>query len=154
MSISTDRAKIETAVAALLQEVIDSGKTICFFDLNDFCASLKLSHLRKSDYHNTVSDTLTGTDIHHTYGDWVTGEYECSTRYLVQLAKAGETQSVCDGEKNHFAQYGKSQVYRGKRAPVLKTLEVDVPEDATPEEIAEIFRQRASSVEKGELIFD
>lgn len=142
MSLTTDRVKIENAVVELLKEVIDAGKTICFFDLNDFCASLKLSHLRKDQYHNEVSEVLTGKAVHQKFGDWVTCEYESSVRVLVQLAKAGELQSVCDEEKNHFAVYGSAGI---RRSFPVKTTQIVVPANLTEEEAQKAVMQYADT---------
>lgn len=148
MSIKADRIKMENAVRNLLAVVIASEKTVCFFDIHAMCASLKLSHLAKSQYHETFSDILTGAHIHKEYGDWVTCEYESNVRVLVQLAKAGETQSVCDEKKNYFARYGDKDSIR-VAFPVRrkKTLRVDVPSDMSEEDVQaaiDAFRKTAN----------
>lgn len=131
MSLTADRIKMEKAVVVLLQEVIATGKQICFFDLGEFCAALKFSHLRKDKFHDEFSEVLTARDVHKKYGDWITCEYEGNKRVLVQLAKAGEKQSICDEEKNHFA-IGAETIRRSY--PVKKQkLTVEIPASLDPE---------------------
>ncbi|MFA7287232.1 MAG: hypothetical protein WC052_06225 [Patescibacteria group bacterium] len=147
MSIKADKFKMENAVRALLATVVASGKDICFFDINAFCASLKLSHLSKAQYHDTFTDILTGSDVHKVYGDWVTCEYEMNIRVLVQLSKAGETQSVYD-DKNYFATFGDETIRRA--FPTKQKMMVDVPADMSVEDVqAAIHAYQTAAVKAG-----
>lgn len=132
MSLTNDRNKMEAAVVELLKEVIATGKQICFFDLYEFCAALKFSQMRKDQFHDEFSEVLTGRDVGKKYGDWITCEYEGSKRVLVQLAKAGEKQSICDEEKNHFA-IGADSIRRSYPIKVKKQkLTVEIPAGVDP----------------------
>jgi len=151
MSLATDLVKVKTAVTALLQDVIASGKTVCFFDMNALMASLKLSHLPKSKFHDEICDVLAWSETHHKYGDWITCEYECSTRVLVQLAKAGDLQAACDEVKNHFVTYSEANLRALRKSfPVKKvkkqTLRVEIPASLDPDEVRTMIAQMTNSM--------
>lgn len=126
-----DLDKVEVMMTELVKSTLNSGKTTAFYNALDLFREQKFSRLTHKQFDEQLGEVLAGSEFHKNYGDWITCEYECNIRVLVQLAAAGDKQSINDADRNHFIN---TETRDARKKPVrrLQNMSIAVPADMDP----------------------
>lgn len=145
MTSQADLKKLETAVAAMIEETVAAGKTLCLFDQHKLLLSLRVSSLKIRHVHAEIHDVLSGRAFCSKYGEWVTGERESDSRYLVRLVARRQPVE----ETMHFITHATPP-----REERMRSYTLEVPKGISEEQAQQLLTQACSNLRNSGNVAD